>query len=126
MSGGLPMRCPECGEDAVHLPPSDLVPWTAHGLARPEWSHRDGTSLCPVPGPAGCQPAPPQPAPPEPDPAAKPPSAAAEADRPAGRDDPARPAGPGTAGRAYMARMIARLGDPRHPGRTEPEPEAGA
>ena len=126
MSGDQPMRCPECGEDAVHQPPADPVPWQAHGLARPEWSHRDGTSLCPVIGPSGYQPAQPQPAPPEPGAAIRRPQPAAGAGQASGRDDPDRPARPGTAGRAYMARMIARLGDPRQPGRAEPEPEAGA
>ena len=73
MSGEQRWRCPECGEDAVRQPPSDLVPWEAHGLSGPEWSHRDGSSLCPVTGPSGgYQPAQPQPthpqaAPPEPD-----------------------------------------------------------
>jgi hypothetical protein len=47
------MHCPECGEDAVNRPPADLVPWEAHGMTRPEWSHRDGSSLCPVTGPSG-------------------------------------------------------------------------
>ena len=62
------MSCPECGEDAVRQPPPDLVPWEAHGLTRPEWSHRDGSSLCPVIGPSGgYQPAQPQPRPAEPD-----------------------------------------------------------
>src|ERR1022692_2521229 len=56
-----PMHCPECGEDAVNHSPSDLVPWEAHGMTRPAWSHKDGSSLCPVPGPAGgYQPAQPQ------------------------------------------------------------------
>ena len=56
-----PMHCPECGEDVVNHPPSDLVPWEAHGMTRPAWSHEDGSSLCPVPGPSGgYQPAQPQ------------------------------------------------------------------
>jgi hypothetical protein len=60
MSTG-PMYCPECGETAVSRPPSDLVPWEAHGMTRPAWSHKDGSSLCPVPGPSGgYQPAQPQ------------------------------------------------------------------
>jgi hypothetical protein len=129
MSGDQPMRCPECGEDAVHQPPSDLVPWEAHGLARAEWSHRDGTRLCPVIGPAGYQPAQPQPAPSQPGTAATRPEPA-EVARPAGRVDLDRAVGPGTVGRAYMVRMIDRLGDLHrqaaaepHP---EPEPEAGA
>ena len=62
MSGDRPMRCPECGEDAVRQAPADLVPWEAHGLAEPEWSHRDRTSLCPVIGPSGgYEPASPEP-----------------------------------------------------------------
>ena len=51
--GGQQMECPECAEDAVHAPTTDLVPWEDHGLALPEWSHRDGSSLCPVIGRAG-------------------------------------------------------------------------
>jgi hypothetical protein len=51
--------CPECGE-AVPRPPDDLVPWQAHGLAAPAWSHTDGSSLCPVVGPDGYRPADPQ------------------------------------------------------------------
>lgn len=34
-------------------PSEDLVSWGAHGLTQPEWSHRDGSSLCPVIGPSG-------------------------------------------------------------------------
>ncbi len=126
MSGGRPMRCPECGENAVHQPPADLVPWQAHGIAVPEWSHGDGTSLCPVIGPSGYQPAQPQPAPPEPDIAGGRQPSAEAVRRPAGRDEPGHAARPGPVGRAYMARMIARLGDPRRQvGHAEPEPEAG-
>jgi hypothetical protein len=56
------MRCPECGEDAVHAPPTDLVPWAANGIEQPQWSHKDGSSLCPVPGGSGgYAPAQPQP-----------------------------------------------------------------
>ena len=56
------MECPECGEDAVRQPTTNQVPWRAHELARPEWSHRDGSSLCPVIGPSGgYEPAQPQP-----------------------------------------------------------------
>jgi len=51
------MICPVCGEDAVHRPPRRSVPWHAHGMKRPEWSHRDGEPLCPVIGPGGYQPA---------------------------------------------------------------------
>src|SRR5258708_3486221 len=46
-------ECPECGEEAVNQPTTDLVPWEAHGLEHPQWSHRDGSSLCPVVGPSG-------------------------------------------------------------------------
>jgi hypothetical protein len=61
MNARDPAQCPECGEDAVHRPATDLVPWEAHGMERPGWSHRDGSSLCPVPGPSGgYQPAQPQ------------------------------------------------------------------
>jgi hypothetical protein len=56
------MTCPECGEPAAHREPADLVPWEAHGMTRPQWSHTDGSALCPVPGPSGgyrpAQPAP--------------------------------------------------------------------
>jgi hypothetical protein len=47
------MECPECGEDAVNQPSTDQVPWEAHGLEAPQWSHRDGSSLCPVIGDSG-------------------------------------------------------------------------
>jgi hypothetical protein len=47
------MTCPECGENAYQRTPADLVNWEAHGMTRPEWSHRDGSSLCPVIGPSG-------------------------------------------------------------------------
>ncbi len=56
-SVGWQRMCPECGEPAVKVPPASLMPWQAHGLAAPQWSHRDGTPLCPVIGPAGYQPA---------------------------------------------------------------------
>jgi hypothetical protein len=56
--------CPECGEAVVNRSPrDDLTPYQAHGLARPAWSHRDGTPLCPVMGPGGYQPADPTPRP---------------------------------------------------------------
>jgi hypothetical protein len=59
-----PMRCPECGDDAIPEPPADPVPWEAHGMSRPEWSHADRTSLCPVIGErGGYQPAQPEPKP---------------------------------------------------------------
>jgi hypothetical protein len=48
-----PMHCPECGEPAANHAPIDPVPWEARGMQRPEWSHTDGSALCPVPGPAG-------------------------------------------------------------------------
>jgi hypothetical protein len=53
--------CPECEEPAVKQPPTDLVPFPALGITQPEWSHLDGSSLCPVMGPNGCQPAEPRP-----------------------------------------------------------------
>jgi len=53
MNGDELAECPGCGEEAVHRPAIDLVPWEAHGMARPEWSHRDRSSLCPVAGPSG-------------------------------------------------------------------------
>ncbi|MGD9525313.1 hypothetical protein [Pseudonocardia sp.] len=49
--------CPECGEDAIEQPPAALVPYEAHDLARPVYSHPDGEPLCPVVGPHGYQPA---------------------------------------------------------------------
>jgi hypothetical protein len=62
-------RCPECGEAAVRQPPADLVPWEAHGMERPEWSHADRSALCPVIGPSGgYQPAQPRRAEPGPEP----------------------------------------------------------
>jgi hypothetical protein len=63
------MTCPECGEPAAHREPADLVPWEAHGMTRPQWSHTDGSALCPVPGPSGgYRPAQPAPAHTQPDP----------------------------------------------------------
>jgi hypothetical protein len=47
------MLCAECGESAVNHPATDLVPWEAHGLDPPEWSHTDGSALCPVIGTSG-------------------------------------------------------------------------
>lgn len=52
--------CPECGERAVKRAPRGNVPWAAHGLPVPKFSHRDGTALCPVVGKRGYQPAQPQ------------------------------------------------------------------
>ena len=108
--------CPGCGEDAVPEPPEDLVPWEPHGLAVPEWSHRDRTSLCPVIGPVGgYEPAQPQP-----------PEAGTEVPRlvPPG---PERQAGTGgVIGRAYVTRAIARIGEMHRQAQAEPEPEAGS
>jgi hypothetical protein len=36
------LECSECGEPAVNKPTTDLVPWEAHGLEHPQWSHRTG------------------------------------------------------------------------------------
>jgi len=47
------VQCPECEEPAVNHPATDHVPWGAHGLDRPEWSHADGSALCPVIGTSG-------------------------------------------------------------------------
>jgi hypothetical protein len=47
------MQCPECEEPAVNRPAADRVPWEAHGLDRPEWSHADRSALCPVIGTSG-------------------------------------------------------------------------
>src|SRR5215510_15557545 len=56
------MECPQCGEEAVNTPPTDPVPWAAHGTDQPQWSHTDGSSLCPVlGGSGGYAPAQPQP-----------------------------------------------------------------
>jgi hypothetical protein len=147
MSADQPARCPECGEEAIHQPPADLVPWEAHEIARPEWSHKDGSSLCPVIGPSGgYQPAQPEPGRAEPDtrtarpdpPATMRPTPRADADSRAaealggrgGEHDLRLPAGTaGVLGRQYMTGVIARLGDVPHQaaaGRTDPEPEAGA
>ncbi len=83
------MTCPECGENAQHRPPSDQVSWEAHGLARPGWSHRDGSSLCPVIGPSGgYQPAQPQPA--EPGAGAARPEPPVPAGEPGNRDPASR------------------------------------
>ncbi len=138
MSGGQRKRCPECGGEAVSRPPTELVPWDALGIAKPDWSHRDGTSLCPVIGPSGgYQPARPQPQPAEAadqatrlePPATLMPSMRTEVGRQlAEHADPGQAAGTaGSIGRDYMTRVIARLGDLHHQAAsTEPEPEAGA
>ena len=49
--------CPECGEPVVARPPRTSVPYAAHGLGAPRYSHLDGEPLCPVAGPRGYQPA---------------------------------------------------------------------
>ena len=131
------ISCPECGEDAVRQPPSDLVPWEAHGLARPEWSHRDGSSLCPVIAPSGgFRPAHPQSRPADADiqtarlepPATTRPTLGAEIAR-----HLAEPADPGQQhrregrrSRRYMTRVIAQIGDLHRQARADAEPEAGA
>lgn len=55
------MECPECGEDAVPIPATDAVPWDTHGIKQPQWSHKDGSSLCPVMDDSGYLPAQPRP-----------------------------------------------------------------
>jgi len=52
-TAAAPMRCPECGEPAANRVPVDRVPWEARGMQRPQWSHTDGSALCPVPGRSG-------------------------------------------------------------------------
>ncbi|GIF04666.1 hypothetical protein [Actinoplanes siamensis] len=61
------LRCPECGEPARTVAPSE--PPMPEAMPRPAASHQDGTPLCPVPGPHGSQPADPitDPATPPPD-----------------------------------------------------------
>jgi hypothetical protein len=49
--------CPECGEPARRRPPTTGVPWAAHRLSVPDWSHVDGGPLCPVVGDRGYRPA---------------------------------------------------------------------
>jgi hypothetical protein len=140
------MTCPECGEPAISREPGDLVPWQAHAVPQPQWSHPDGTSLCPVIGPAGYQPAKPQPGhgdpgrdPRPPDPVApgqpghlNPLGAALAAELGHGdRYGTLRPpaGSAGTIGRRHMTRVIARHGaEPGNPAVTSPgrEPEAGA
>jgi hypothetical protein len=60
VTGEPHMDCPECGEDAVRRQAAGFVPREAHGLATPAWAHIDGTSLCPVIGPSGYEPAQPR------------------------------------------------------------------
>ncbi|MDE3721451.1 hypothetical protein PWG71_08620 [Nocardiopsis sp. N85] len=43
---GATLVCPECGEEVRKLPPTDMAP----GYARPDYSHHDGSTLCPVLG----------------------------------------------------------------------------
>ncbi|MFV2198843.1 hypothetical protein [Nocardiopsis sp. LOL_012] len=40
---GEDLMCPDCGEEARHIPPLNQPP----GWARPCHSHRDGSALCP-------------------------------------------------------------------------------
>jgi len=110
------MSCPECGEDVQQQAPADLVNWQTHGLDHPEWSHRDGSSLCPVIGPSsGYQPARPRPA--EPD--REPDTDIARLDPPAtmrsALDRTAHPDGPaaGARGQADRDSQQARPGEPR-------------
>jgi len=49
--------CPECGEPARRVPPATRLPWAAHRLPVPQWSHLDGEPLCPVVGECGYRPA---------------------------------------------------------------------
>lgn len=51
------MVCPQCGEAAREGVPTDLVPAHYANEPVPEWSHLDGTQLCPVIGPDGYRPA---------------------------------------------------------------------
>lgn len=51
------LYCPECGQPARRTPPTTQVPYAAHGMPRPDFSHLDGESLCPVVTDAGYQPA---------------------------------------------------------------------
>ena len=48
---------PACGEPARTALPADLVPAHYTEQPAPEWSHLDGTQLCPVIGPDGYRPA---------------------------------------------------------------------
>ena len=130
MSDEQRLICPGCGEDAVAEPPADLMPWEAHGMPGPEWSHRDRSSLCPAIGPTGYEPAQPQPQPQPADTEAGtgvPRLVRPDADRQPGRDDAGRQAGTsGPVGRAYMTRAITRLGEMYRQDQAEPEPEAGS
>jgi hypothetical protein len=50
---GLSASCRGGGEPATCRESADVVPWEAHGMTRPQWSHTDGSALCPVPRPSG-------------------------------------------------------------------------
>jgi hypothetical protein len=146
MSDQVPMECPECGKDAVRQTPASRSSWRADRVAQPEWSHRDGSSLCPVIGPSGgYEPARPQPRQASPGVLSTQPGRPAMgetpwplagdllADQHGGRSRPPdrRPQGrkADTVGTRYMRRLIAGLGDPSRPAdarRELPEPEAGA
>jgi hypothetical protein len=132
MSDQPQMECPQCGEDAVPQSATEQVPWRAHEIIRPRWSHRDGSSLCPVIGPSGYEPARPQ---------ARQPGPGAQATRPLAPDrlrrkraedrqpavrPPGRPAD--TIGTHYMRRLIASLAPAPHSpaGRRDPDREAGS
>ena len=49
--------CPQCGEPVRRTPPAARLPWSAHRLPVPQWSHTDGEPLCPVVTDCGYQPA---------------------------------------------------------------------
>ncbi|QHA04587.1 hypothetical protein GQF42_15970 [Streptomyces broussonetiae] len=53
----MTVRCPECGEPLQRVQPDD---WIAAWGPVPEWSHFDGSSLCPVIGDNGYEPAQPE------------------------------------------------------------------
>lgn len=145
MSDQPQMECPQCGEDAVPKPATDQVPWHAHEITTPQWSHRDGSSLCPVIGPSGgyeparprarqaapdaqaTQTAAPGPTRPSPWPLAADPLART---RTGTRQPAVRPPGrtADTIGAEYMRRLIAGLVPAPHPpaGRRDPGREAGS
>jgi hypothetical protein len=84
------MACPECGEPAIGQEPVDPVPWQAHGMTWPHWSHTDGSALCPVPGPSGgYRPAQPAPAVPRPEPEPGPQAACGDSPSSTRHDGPA-------------------------------------
>jgi len=146
MSDQIQMECPECGKDAVPRP-AEQVARRAHRMPHPEWSHRDGSSLCPVIGPSGAyEPARPQrryvscdvhatqPGRPATMSSAPRPGVAGllagQHDgwgRPADLRPPSRKAD--TVGTRYMRCLIAGLGDMSRPAEADceyQEPEAGA